>query len=127
MLKLILLGTLWMIVYGGRFGQDINSGENGDLKCSAAYFLYVSMQGHCLSGWTYFSHTGRCYKLISKKASWGAARNMCRRGGAELASSPDEETNNFLSSFHRCGQLYNTELNPLTHTHKTHFTFSHQL
>ena len=43
MLKLILLGTLWMIVYGGRFGQDINSGENGDLKGSAAYFLYVSM------------------------------------------------------------------------------------
>ena len=33
-----------MIVYGGRFGQDINSGENGYLKSSAisifCMFLY---------------------------------------------------------------------------------------
>ena len=54
---------------------------------------------------------------------------MCRRGGGELASSPDEETNNFLSSFHRCGQLYNTELNPLTHTQDSLYIkkISHQL
>ena len=52
MFKLILLGTLWMIVYGGRFGQDIKSGENADLKssditifCMLLYKVTASLAG----------------------------------------------------------------------------------
>ena len=69
-------------------------------KCCNAY-LNAPMSD-CLEGWTYFSHTGYCYKLITSKKTWQKARKHCQKigkeegGHGELASVHDGSTRNFL-------------------------------
>ena len=48
----------------------------------------------CLEGWTYFSHTGYCYKLITSKKTWQKARKHCQKIGKE------EGGNGELASIH---------------------------
>ena len=53
----------------------------------------------CSQGWTYFPGTGRCYKYHSEKKKWQEARRVCQSNSAgtgELASIPDQATNDFL-------------------------------
>ena len=59
-------------------------------------FVFVSTG--CAPGWTPFEHTGRCYKLITGAVSWAAARSVCAEHQGDLASVPDQITNDFLSS-----------------------------
>ena len=98
MLKLILLGTLWMIVYGGRFGQDINSGENGYLKSSAisifCMFLYKVTA----------SLAGLISVTLDDVTSWSVRRRRgAQRGilvGAVVQSSHPHLTRRLTTSFH---------------------------
>ena len=59
--------------------------------------LYTVSAG-CAPGWTPFEHTGRCYKLLTGAVSWAAARSVCAEHQGDLASVPDQVTNDFLSS-----------------------------
>ena len=56
----------------------------------------------CDPGWTYFKHTGKCYKYVSKKNSLYKAYESCKRATAKrtltLASIHDETTNTFLAT-----------------------------
>ena len=98
MLKLLLLGTLWMIVYGGRFGQDINSGENGYLKSSAisifCMFLYKVTA----------SLAGLISVTLDDVTSWSVRRRRgAQRGilvGAVVQSSHPHLTRRLTTSFH---------------------------
>ena len=64
--------------------------------------LINALLSDCLEGWTYFSHTGYCYKLITGKKTWQKARKHCQNigkeegGHGELASVHDAFTRNFL-------------------------------
>ena len=55
----------------------------------------------CESGWTPFSHTGKCYKLVTLGRDWAGARAYCQGQGTgfgDLASIPDQETNELVMS-----------------------------
>ena len=55
----------------------------------------------CITGWTYFPHTGLCYKHYTAwKLYWDQARTFCQSSGpgGDLASVPDLATNLFLAS-----------------------------
>ena len=55
----------------------------------------------CITGWTYFPHTGLCYKhYTSWKLYWDQARTFCQSSGpgGDLASVPDLATNLFLAA-----------------------------
>ena len=53
-----------------------------------------------MSGWTPFHRTGRCYKMVPSGKDWNRARAHCQGQGntGDLASIPDMETNEFISS-----------------------------
>ena len=46
----------------------------------------------------YKSHGSHCYKFVDEKISWTQAEAKCSSEGGNLASVPDEATNNFLVS-----------------------------
>ena len=56
-----------------------------------------------MDGWTYFSHTGYCYKHIDQAETWQGARKHCQNigvqhgGTGELASEHDMQTVNFIT------------------------------
>ena len=55
----------------------------------------------CITGWTYFPHTGLCYRHYTAwKLYWEQARTFCRSSGpgGDLASVPDLATNRFLAA-----------------------------
>ena len=55
----------------------------------------------CADGWTPFSGTGLCYKYHSEQKPWAEAREICQAsatGSGDLASIPDQETNDFLAA-----------------------------
>jgi len=52
----------------------------------------------CKAGYTYFSHTGQCYKYVSGNKAWTEANAVCRADGGNLASVHDIETNDFLTT-----------------------------
>ena len=55
----------------------------------------------CESGWTPFFHTGKCYKLVTLGRDWAGARAYCQGQGTgfgDLASIPDQETNELVMS-----------------------------
>ena len=54
--------------------------------------------GHCAEGFTYFSHTGKCYKYVAGYTAWTAAKEACQSDGGHLASVHDKETNDFLTT-----------------------------
>ena len=63
------------------------------------YFtLHYLYSAGCAPGWTPFEHTGRCYKVFTGAVSWAAARSVCAEHQGDLASVPDQQTNDFLSS-----------------------------
>ena len=54
-----------------------------------------------MPGWTYFAHTGKCYKNYPVKRFWTENLNACRLSHvptSDMASIPDEETNKFIGS-----------------------------
>ena len=55
----------------------------------------------CESGWTYLSHTKKCYRYFPNQISWPDARKFCKLiiydGSSTLASSRDRTTNDFFS------------------------------
>ena len=58
----------------------------------------------CISGWTFFEHTGLCYSYVSNKTIQADALQSCENSLGEfdqtvhLVSIPDEITNNFLTT-----------------------------
>ena len=62
------------------------------------------MQGCCASGWS--SHNGFCYRFFTSWASWWEARWYCKLAAVnidnaedrDLASIPDQATNDLVSS-----------------------------
>ena len=55
--------------------------------------------GLCLANWTYFAHSNKCYKKSDDQPQdIEVARRSCKSLGGELASIPDEETNNFIAT-----------------------------
>ena len=59
--------------------------------------LYIS---DCISDWSYSPQSGRCYKHVNSSLSWAEARRTCQAAapqGGDLASAPDEATNDFLA------------------------------
>ena len=66
-------------------------------KCTC----YVMIGGvTCDSGWTLSASTGRCYKMMTSRISWAEARAHCQGLGTngDLASIPDQETNEIIMS-----------------------------
>ena len=66
-------------------------------------FLIYSFISACPPGWKLFDHTTmtRCYKYFSGHRNWGDARATCQGSlfsGGDLASVPDQDTNDFLFS-----------------------------
>ena len=62
---------------------------------------YYAMLGgvSCDSGWTPSTSTGRCYKMVSSGRDWDGARAYCQgTSGGDLASIPDQETNEVVSN-----------------------------
>ena len=62
----------------------------------------------CLTGWTFFEHTGQCYKHLSNKTIQADALSSCKHslGGLDeqtvhLVSIPDKITNDFLTTVTR--------------------------
>jgi len=55
-------------------------------------------QSNCPSGFKYFAKGNKCYKFYPEKVSWNVARNYCLSIGGDLASSPDNQTNTFLTT-----------------------------
>ena len=71
----------------------------------AAHFITINLYTAndvtvpCESGWTPFVHTGQCYKLFRLGRNWAAARAYCQGiNGGDLASIPDQETNELIMS-----------------------------
>ena len=62
------------------------------------HIMFVTVR--CKSGWTPFYRTGRCYKMVSSGKDWNGARAHCQGQGpsGDLASIPDQETNEFITS-----------------------------
>ena len=55
----------------------------------------------CSFGWTPFIDTGLCYKYFSDEKYWAEARRFCLSvapGNGDLASIPDQATNDFLTT-----------------------------
>ena len=54
----------------------------------------------CADGWTCSYHNGLCYKYQSTKLPWTEARAHCQglSAGGDLASVPDQATNDFLTT-----------------------------
>ena len=56
----------------------------------------------CETGWTFFGHTGNCYKFVPTRTSWSGAFSTCRSAtsnpSVNLVSIPDKATDDFLSS-----------------------------
>ena len=64
------------------------------MKISYQYnFLGISCS---ISGFSYFSGTGKCYKYSSREGSQGDASKACKSGGADLATILDKPTNDFV-------------------------------
>ena len=69
-----------------------------DLKCfltykKTKYNIYLG----CAGGWVYNSLTKKCYKDFDEALTWDAARASCQAQiNGDLASVPDEATNEFL-------------------------------
>ena len=56
----------------------------------------------CEPGWTLFEPTGKCYRLFKDaQKKWTEARSTCQEAGqnGDLASIPNQETNEFIVSF----------------------------
>ena len=66
------------------------------LFCTA---VSVSLSG-CNAGWTYFGHTGKCYKSFESRLTRADALQACKEANptASLVSIPDMKTNNFVLS-----------------------------
>ena len=72
----------------------------------AAYFITINLYKAnnvtvtCENGWTPFTHTGQCYKLFRLGRNWPEARAYCQghRTTGDLASIPDQETNELIMS-----------------------------
>ena len=68
------------------------------LKCfltykKTKYNIYLG----CAGGWVYNSLTKKCYKDFDEALTWDAARASCQAQiNGDLASVPDEATNEFL-------------------------------
>ncbi|CAC5400511.1 MRC [Mytilus coruscus] len=62
----------------------------------------------CQDGWV--SYRSICYMIAKNKTTWNAARSICRKNGADLASIAEEEEQNFITS-----QI------PKTHCYNMHF------
>ena len=80
----------------------------------------------CPSGWPYFNWN--CYKYFEETLSWKEARDHCMNNGGDLASVPDQKTNNFLLTLissrafiggtrNSSGQWSWTDGSPFTFTH----------
>ena len=52
--------------------------------------------GTCATGYQFYG--SQCYKFVSERISWTDAEAACIAEGGNLASIPDQETNDFLTS-----------------------------
>ena len=52
----------------------------------------------CTSGWEYLDITGKCYKVIKDKVTWGDARKACQSETGDLVSISNDEVNQFIDS-----------------------------
>jgi len=81
----------------------------------------------CAEGWVYFEHTGKCYKSFSSWKTWSSARSSCRAStNGDLASVPDQETNDFLAgltSFRAWIGGYRNENNEWSWTDQTPWSY----
>ena len=69
------------------------------------YLIICAFIDLCEDPWIYFAHRNKCYKKSDDKPKdQNIAKTSCQSIGAELASIPDEETNQFI------GQLSNNGL-----------------
>ena len=94
--------TLLHLVFGIRSRVIPNNLVNkGDLWKGEGYCKMSQFKGKiagCADGWTYSNHNGLCYKYQSTKLPWTEARAYCQdlSAGGDLASVPDQATNDFL-------------------------------
>ena len=74
-----------------------NSAENNAFQGSLCHYDPKP----CEPGWTYSEHTDLCYKQVLAKTKWKDSMHVCKSESstpsANLASIPDQLTNNFLS------------------------------
>ena len=58
---------------------------------------------NCIAGWVHSDENGNCYRYMDTKLSWNDAMKSCQSfngiNNGNLASIPDEATNNFLKRF----------------------------
>ena len=61
--------------------------------------IFIDSFPGCKAGWSYLSHSRKCYKYVDFKLTWTAARASCQNlsDAGELASAPDQATNAFLT------------------------------
>ena len=52
----------------------------------------------CTSGWEYLAITGKCYKVVRDKVTWGDARKACQSETGDLVSISYDEVNQFIDS-----------------------------
>ena len=64
----------------------------------------------CPDGWTFYSRTQKCYRVFPIYLPWQAARDKCRELApdmkGDLASIPDQKTQNFISSLYYSFNYY---------------------
>ncbi|XP_052061960.1 macrophage mannose receptor 1-like [Mytilus californianus] len=63
----------------------------------------------CPDGWV--SYRSICYLFARNKTTWSAARSICRKNGADLASIAEEEEQDFITSQIPKTHCYNMHLN----------------
>ena len=86
----------------------------------------------CPNGFTYYPHTRKCYQFFDESPTWQEARKKCISEGGDLASVPDQKTNDFLLSISPKGSLIGgymktDSLDSWTWTDGTTWTFTNWL
>ena len=70
--------------------------------CGASWKMNIyEYSQKCLSGWTFFEHTRKCYRSSESIVSRSQATSACKswKSNADLVSIPDKTTNDYVLRF----------------------------
>ncbi|XP_035692640.1 uncharacterized protein LOC118427111 [Branchiostoma floridae] len=71
------------------------SDEWNDVPCDRTFGFVCQISG-CQNGYSYFSHTGRCYRAYDTEKTFDEALATCEAEAGTLAMPRDDITNDFL-------------------------------
>ena len=91
-------------LFGGECQGEAQYKGETDQILTLTHLKRMSETTECFTGWTFFGHTGLCYKHMSQKTKHADALSSCKHSLGEhvqtvhLVSIPDKITNDFLTT-----------------------------